>query len=212
MIERRPKGYTLMEVLIAVTLLAVVLTVVLGTQANHVQLGATANEMGTATLLGRAKMLEIESELLADGFVENTTEDDGDFREQGFAGFKWESEVEVVEINDQAQEALLGEANGKLFGEGEDGSGGTFTGNSAFASYLPMVVGMLPEFINRLGERARKVTLTIRWQSTRGERTLTLVQYVTSLDADDEEGGAGPATPDDPSGAIPGGSPTGGPL
>ena len=76
-LKKSGRGYTLMEVLIAVTILAMVLTVVLGTQASQVQVGATANELGTASLLGRAKMLEIESDLMSDGFSDN--EEDAEY-------------------------------------------------------------------------------------------------------------------------------------
>ena len=186
--RRARRGYTLMEVLIAVTILAMVLTVVLGTQANQVQVGATANQIGTASLLGRAKMLEIESDLMADGFKDTEERDSGTFRSEGFAGMSWESVVEPVEIDEGSKEALLGEANSKLFGEGDSGGGGLFTGNAGFASYLPMVVGLLPDYINQLGEKVRKVKLTITWENARGEQSLTLVQYITNVDADEKEG------------------------
>lgn len=184
---RHRRGYTLMEVLIAVALLAMVLTVVLGTQANQVQVGATANQMGTATLLGRSKMLELEALLRADGFNDSMQTEKGTFRQEGFPQYHFEAEIEPVEIDDASKEALLGEANSKLFGGGESGDGGTFTGNEAFASYLPMVVGLLPDFINRLGEKIRKITLKITWENPRGEQSLTIVQYVTNLDADEQE-------------------------
>ena len=187
-LSAKTHGYTLMEVLIAVTILAFVLTVVLGTQASQVQVGATANELGTASLLGRGKMLEIESELMSDGFSDNEERDRGDFRSEGFASMSWESVVMPVNIDDGSKEALLGEANTKLFGEGEGGGGGLFTGNEGFASYLPMVVGLLPDYINQIGEKVRKVQLTITWENMRGEQTLTLVQYVTNVDADEKEG------------------------
>jgi len=175
-----------MEVLIAITILALVLTVLLGTQSNAVQRGAMANQTTTATLLGRSRMLEIESDLLADGFNEGEQTDRGDFRKEGFADFDWDVLIEPIEIDDTATESLMGQMNGSLFGEGDDGSGGTFTGNAAFAQYLPMVVGLLPDFINRLGKKMRKVTLEIRWRDVRGsDKTLTLVQYVSDLHADD---------------------------
>ena len=70
---------------------------------------------------------------------------------------------------------------------GESGGGGLFTGNEGFASYLPMVVGLLPDYINQIGEKVRKVELTITWENARGEQNLTLVQYVTNVDADEKE-------------------------
>ncbi len=203
-LRKSSRGYTLMEVLIAMTPLALVLTVLLGTQATHTRVGASANETAVATLLGRAKMLDVESELDADGFNEGEQSDKGDFRRDGFANFSWEVLIEPVELDESASDELLAQANGQLFGGGAEGDGGTFTGNAAFASYLPLVVGLLPDFINRLGEKIRKVTLTINWDGARGEQKITLVQYVTDLKADERDRNATPADPGlDPGGLIP---------
>lgn len=196
-------GYTLMEVLIAMTILAVVLTVLLGTQASYTRVGASANETAVASLLGRAKMLDIESEMAADGLQDSDQEDSGNFGDEGFSYYKWEYLIQVVELDEGASEALLSQANGQLFGEGADGGGGTFTGNAAFSSYLPLVVGLIPDFINRIGEKIRKVTLTITWEGARGPQKLVLVQYVTGLKADDPEDGGATSQP----GALPGGLP-----
>lgn len=196
---RMRRGFTLLEVLLALVILAGSLTILLGTQANHVQMGQAANEMSIASMLGRQKMLEVESELAADGFNEGEQSDNGAFREEGFDHIQWEYLVEPVEIDETAQEALLGQANSTLFGEGDSGQGGTFTGNAAFASYLPLVVGLIPEFINRLGERVRKITLTLTWEGVYGERTLTLEQYVNDLghdkDRQDKKGLSGQEDP-----------------
>ncbi len=197
------RGYTLMEVLIALTILALVLTVLLGTQSNAVQRGAMANNTTTATLLGRAKMLEIESDLLAEGFNEDEQTFDGDFRQEGFDNFTWEAVVTPIEIDESSSEQLLGQLNGSLFGEGDDGSGGAFTGNAAFAQYLPMVVGLLPDFINRLGQKLRRVTLTLTWPAVSGgTQSLTLVQYVSDLSADQQEDQPPPNLTDDPDGLL----------
>lgn len=180
-------GYTLMEVLIALTILASSMTILLGTQSSAVQRGSMANDMTVATLLARAKMLEIESDADANGFNEDVTNDSGDFSREGYAHFRWEVEIEPVEMDEGASEALLSQANTQLFGEGEDGGGGTFTGNAAFAAYLPMVVGMVPDLINRFGEKVRKVTMVISWDFRGGEQKLTLVQYITDMNADDRQ-------------------------
>ena len=176
----------MLEVLIALVILAGALTVLLGTQANHTQMGQAANEMSVASMLGRQKMLEVQSDLASEGFNEGEQSDRGDFRQEGFGHYAWEATIEPVEIDESSQEALLAEANASLFGEGDSGGGGTFTGNAAFASYLPLVVGLIPEFINRLGERVRKITLVLTWEGIYGEQTLTLEQYVNDLGHDKE--------------------------
>ncbi|MEO1269637.1 MAG: type II secretion system protein [Myxococcota bacterium] len=182
------RGYTLMEVMIALVILASSLTILMGTQSGSVQQGSRANMLTKGTMLARAKMLDIESQLAADGFNADTETERGTFRDEGFPTYSWEYEVELVEIDEGASESLLSETNSKLFGEGEDGSGGAFTGNAAFAAYLPMVVGMVPDMINRLGEKVRRVTLTVTWEFRGAPETpLVLVQYVTDLKADERE-------------------------
>jgi len=181
---RRRGGYTLLEILIAMAILAVALSVLIGSQANSALMTERANRMALAAMLVRSKMIDIEGELLADGFSDMTEEMSGDFRDEGFDDIDWEAVIEVVEIPEEAAPALAGEVNAQLFGDGD--GGGALSGSSAVSQWLPMILAELPNFINEMATRARRVTLTVSWDEGRHTQTLTAQYYVANL----REGGA----------------------
>lgn len=181
---RERGGYTLLEILIAMAILAVALSVLIGSQANSALMTERANRMAMAAMLVRSKMIDIEGELLSDGFSDMTEEMSGDFDDEGFDDIDWEALIEVVEIPEEAAPALAGEVNSQLFGDGE--SGGALSGSSAVSQWLPMILAELPNFINEMATRARRVTLTVSWDEGRHTQTLTAQYYVVNL----REGGA----------------------
>ena len=48
-----------------------------------------------------------------------------------------------------------------------------------------MIIGQVPEFINQVGERTRKIRLTVYWTALGGEQKLTVNQYYTVLRRED---------------------------
>jgi general secretion pathway protein I len=98
------RGFTLLEVMIALAILAVSLTILIGTQANSVHMTERASRMSSAAMLARSQMIDIEHELLSEGFSDMTEEMRGDFRDDGFDGMEWNAVVEVVELPPEASE------------------------------------------------------------------------------------------------------------
>ncbi|NJK88601.1 MAG: prepilin-type N-terminal cleavage/methylation domain-containing protein [Myxococcales bacterium] len=64
------RGFTLLEVMVALSILALALTSIAGINANSFESSNYARGLTVATLLARAKMLDIELELQKDGFGE----------------------------------------------------------------------------------------------------------------------------------------------
>ncbi len=87
-----PPGFTLLEVMIALAILALVGVAFLRAQASSVQLLDESGQISLATLLAREKMAELESL----GFPEagKTSGRGGD----AFPGFRWEQVVSPTEI------------------------------------------------------------------------------------------------------------------
>lgn len=173
-------GFTLMEVLIALAILAMGMTVLIGTQANSAMQSERANNMAVGAMLTRSKMLDIEADLLKEGFSEMRESSSGNFREEGFDNFRWEAVVEVVEISTDAEEALVASVIGELYGDDE--SEGALVGASAVTAFLPMIIAQIPQFINDVAKRARRVTLTVYWPMGSGEASFSVEQYVVDLD------------------------------
>ena len=82
-------GFTLLEVMVAIGIIAIALTAVLGSQSQGVSLASEAKFTTTGAFLARGKMAEIEVEDPHD-----LTSDSGDFGEN-FPGYRW-----VLSVND----------------------------------------------------------------------------------------------------------------
>ena len=173
--RRNSYGFTLLEVLIALAILASALTVLLGTMANSGQQAVFSNELTTASMLARSKMIDIEYELMQEGFQSTGQRFSGDFSAEGRRDITWEAAVNPVEIPETAKEQFLAQVNSQLFGEQSQGA---LEGNAAFSAMLPMLIGQLPEMINTIGLKVRRVQLFVRFEYGGKEFPLEVVEYV----------------------------------
>jgi len=80
-------GFTLLEVMVAMAIVAIALTAVLGSQAQSVSMAGEARFNTTGPLLAQMKMAEIEMKK-----SEDLTSDSGDFGED-FPGYCWDMTV-----------------------------------------------------------------------------------------------------------------------
>lgn len=64
---RARAGFTLLEVMVAVAILALSLTAIFSSEAGAIKMAHRARKMGTATLLARCKMGEIEEQIASQG-------------------------------------------------------------------------------------------------------------------------------------------------
>ena len=88
------KGFTLLEVMIAVALIAVALVTLLGSQSQSVSYANSAKFETMAALLAQSKMSEI---LIQD--ADALSGDSGDFGDD-YQGYAWEAKVSDVAIDD----------------------------------------------------------------------------------------------------------------
>ena len=100
---RAQSGFTLIEVMIALAILFGALVMMLSTVTADVQHTQEAKLMSAATGLARAKMLDIEEELLFKGFQESAETMDGDFADDGFPRYSWKATIEKVELPSMQQ-------------------------------------------------------------------------------------------------------------
>ncbi|UCG67827.1 MAG: type II secretion system protein [Deltaproteobacteria bacterium] len=81
------RGFTLLEVMIALAIIAITLVTLLASQSQSLSLAIEAKFNTTAALLAQSKMAEIETESM-----ENLSSDSGDFGED-FPNYHWEYTV-----------------------------------------------------------------------------------------------------------------------
>jgi general secretion pathway protein I len=89
---RYGSGFTLLEVMVAMAIIAIALTAVLGSQSQSVSLAGEARFNTTAALLAQMKMAEIETEK-PDEFNSGS----GDFGED-FPGYSWELTISDTDL------------------------------------------------------------------------------------------------------------------
>jgi general secretion pathway protein I len=101
------KGFTLLEIMIAVAIIAIALTALLGSQSQSVYFANSAKFEIMATLLAQSKMSEL---VLEDSF--SLSSNSGDFGDD-FPGYAWEAKVddiviEGIDVSDYLKQIDLG--------------------------------------------------------------------------------------------------------
>jgi prepilin-type N-terminal cleavage/methylation domain-containing protein len=194
--SRRASGFTLLEVMVAVAILAVTLGLLLQIVTNNVRATNHAKLVTAATFLARGKMVDVEDRVLDNGFSNSDESESGTFKDQGYPEFRWDSAIERVELpTDLAR---------KSQDQAHDQSQSAKDPMSMMSGFLG---GMMSSFIEpvRIGleESVRRVTVRVSWDETaRPNQTIEVVQYLTDPAKLDSAltGGALGATP----GATPG--------
>ena len=92
-LNRKDGGFTLLEVMVAMSIIAIAMTAVLNSQSQSISLASEAKFSTTAALLAQSKMAETEW-----GNRLDLTSDSGDFGED-FPGYTWQVMVEEVRMD-----------------------------------------------------------------------------------------------------------------
>ena len=226
MTERRLRtdaGFTLLEVLVAIAILGLGLTVILSSQVGLFSSSQRSRNLSVAVGLARCRMSETEVVLLRDGYPIIDQNDTGPCcGDEDDLAFKCSWKIEVIELPQATDLAELG-ADGESAAPGlgplgalgaAQQSGGSLEGGigglsellngpsgGGPASMVPLVMGLVyPDLKPMLEASIRKVTVTVNWTEGNNERDLSITQYVTNP----QQGGLDPnaaAGIPDPSGA-----------
>jgi general secretion pathway protein I len=119
--KRRP-GFTLLEVVVALSILGMALMAIYDLNAGAVAMHAYAKKLTIASMLARSKMTDVEQELYDKGFNSDDEEKSGDFSDEGWSAFKWRATIVAPKTNGVSPEQLLGAIfNLPLGGSGSSG-------------------------------------------------------------------------------------------
>ncbi len=101
----RRRGFSLLEVMVAVALFGAVVTIILSAQTGLVASNKTAANMSQAIEIGRCRMTELEEKQLKLGFPEIEEKDSSQVccDDKEVAGFSCEWQVERVKLPEQTQ-------------------------------------------------------------------------------------------------------------
>jgi general secretion pathway protein I len=202
------RGFTLLEVLVAIAILGLGLTVILGSQVGLFTNAARGEHLTVATNLVRCKMSEIEVKLLTYGYQLTDETDEGPCctgEDEDSDGYRCSWKVERVKLPELPLNGVDGGANpagdggldlgpiGLLTGLNQPG--GQNLGDKASSgdlaktlgnapspmSLAPMMMSMVyPTLKPMLEASIRKVSVTVTYKEGKFDRELLVTQYVTN--------------------------------
>ena len=150
------KGFTLIEVLIAMTILTISVIVGLDAQNNIVSTSRRIEKMTQASLLAQQKLAETKLLMQQDKLPD---EDKGDFGES-YPDYRWERKVVPTDLQWSIMPTLIQLAEST---EGEEKT----------ALFTPL----LKSVKERLDEAITEVAITIYWKEGKGERKYTITTH-----------------------------------
>jgi prepilin-type N-terminal cleavage/methylation domain-containing protein len=166
------KGFTLLEVMVALALLAVIFLPLSLVQARTTRLALQARNISIATQLARLQLMECKREVQQ---IIGSVSDfslDGDFAEIGQAGFRWE--CHAPKFNIKAPSASKVEEGFKK--KAEDSGKKTDVGatTSVSAPFISMIA-------DSLGNAVRELAVIVRWSDNGTEDEVRVVTHVIDL-------------------------------
>lgn len=204
------RGFTLLEVLMAVAILGFGLTAILSGQFSAVKAASHARHMNVAIGLARCRMSEIEEELRVDGFQEMDSHDSGlccEGSESANISCEWyvekptfpEPDFGSLDLDTDLDSSALGKLAGGAASSGGvpgDGDIGNITealsGDGQLADVAAggiggvasMVMSMVYPDLKALFEAStRRVTVVLTWTEGTQAYDIELVQWVTQPQA-----------------------------
>jgi len=226
-LRRRTAGFTLLEVMISIGILAVAMASLGSLNGSAVQMHAHARRLTIATQLARGAQLDLYERLRKDGLSSFSKEYHGDFAKEGEPDYKWRAVVVKPELDIDPQ-TLIQQATGSLgLGGDDDGNsdGGPAGSGSMMGSMIGsmagpmagMLGGMLDAQLRAMTElvkqSVREVRLTVTWPGRAGkEESFDVVEHIVVL-PEARSQAASEAAPNATAGAASGnGLPFGPPL
>jgi len=194
------RGFTLLEVMVSLGILAVSLAAISGITAGSYAASDYARGMTIATLLARSKMIDVEEEMWKDGFPDDDKELDGEFDEEGHPEYRWKATVRKIDVDlgqmiggllggDVSQENLGEHIQGYLgaltggTGEGIESGAAEQVGGSKIAEMLQgqQLEVMFKQVGDNLAEAIREIEIEILWgKEGVSEESIKFIQYIVT--------------------------------
>ncbi len=205
------RGFTLLEVMVALAILATALMALADLGGSALENHLYARQLGTATLLARGKLAELEEKYEDSGFRDFDEREEGTFDAQGHPEFRWRAELTKPDGQlgaDQLLGLLTGagtEAGGtqalldQLLGGQQQGTdGGPTQGASpAGAAMAGMIQAQMQTFGEQLKQSLRELRFTVAWKNGKKDRQFTVTTHLVVLNPR-APGGSRGTSPDIP--------------
>ncbi len=170
---RGGRGFTLLEVMVALGILAASLVAISDVVGGALRNEVRARHLQIATLLARGKMVSVQDHYEWKGFAPTDESDDGSFEEEGHPEIKWRLEIRAPQGTIDADQLLRSLTGTDLQGllsqasQGSQGQGQAQAQAPLQTSPLAPLQAILQPTLARLAENVKKglreVRLTVSW-------------------------------------------------
>ena len=177
-------GFTIMEIMVAIMILAVAVTSIFCAQFSAIATTEYSKNITMAIQLARCRMSEIELEVQTEGgFEESDVISSGTCCEamedaDNAAPFSCDWEIKMIDLPDITTLLTSGGPDGGTsmlddpdFSDQADDMAGDLGIMGAASAFAPMLSGMLKEGI-------RRVTVTVKWKQGVRDLDFNLAQYI----------------------------------
>ncbi len=153
-------GFTLLEVMIAIGILAIGIGAILVSENNSLDVTYRAKQMTTVAMLARNILVETEREIQGKTFDETKEDSSGKF-DPPFAEFSWERKIKKITFPN-----LL---------KPESGEAGGVTSSNAEAERVVKIA------TNYLSKATREIMITVKWKEKGKDQQYSVSQYWVDL-------------------------------
>lgn len=158
------RGFTLLEVMIALALLGLGMVVLIKSAAGNIFSTEDAHMMGIATDLARGKMYDIEETLLKDGFTDTdqSQEDEKCFEDEGWPNICYSYKVEEPKLPSFDQLQTMGQKQAEKAMQEAAGSAGSALGSAlgsdSLGGFENSTLGSMMGLMGSLGGGKQDIT------------------------------------------------------
>jgi general secretion pathway protein I len=178
-------GFTLLEVMVALAILAgslvAISEVVGGALRNHVR----ARQLDVATSLARAKMVELQAQYERKGFRDLDESDEGSFEADGHPEVRWKVDVRRPSV-ELGPDAVLGALTG---GKSLQDLMPPPDQAPQLAPFQALITASLQGLLTRIGEQLKKgvreLRLTVSWQGAAAVESFDVVTHLVVLEPEE---------------------------
>ncbi|AKU91326.1 prepilin-type N-terminal cleavage/methylation domain-containing protein [Vulgatibacter incomptus] len=194
----KTRGFTLLEVMVALAILALALTAIVGINGNAIRAHGFSKRVTVATMLARSKMADIESKFTAEGFTSEFDQKmEGTFSDEGWSDFRWEAEIVKPEIDAKIASNLVETVGTQLAGQlGGDKDPNTPPGlttptldpGSITSMMGPLIQTQVNTLVETMKKSVREVRLKVMWKEGGSEDSVDVVTHMVVLAPGDGKG------------------------